>query len=296
MESKKIPYLCGGTLFFLLVQAKKPRTSARERKAGVKDHLSDPEMMEGLIQAITVNDTCIQGDSLKKNTSQFRECLIDGSTYIPFSDNATAKSYDYEVINNYSSALLRMQKFAGKFIDPTKAAWLVRILLDVVEQDAGDDDWFYVQHSGLPLSKSVLLEATNIEFQPFLVGIIHYILMYRPDNRSGQATLNAWGLKESGSERKLNNSFSLGSSRKVDVVWYTSTEDDTITEGSGANEDQNTESEYADTEVINESSHQEDHEAKTVHQSVFINNGSGIQIGVNYGEINLSPRRNEKGG
>ena len=87
-----------------------------------------------------------------------------------------------------------------------------------------------------------------------------------------------------------------GRCRRRCRLWYTSTEDDTITEGSGANEDQNTESEYADTEVINESSHQEDHEAKTVHQSVFINNGSGIQIGVNYGEINLSPRRNEKGG
>ena len=29
-----------------------------------------PEMMEGLIQAITGNYTCVQGGSLKKNTSQ----------------------------------------------------------------------------------------------------------------------------------------------------------------------------------------------------------------------------------
>ena len=35
MENKKIPYLCGGTLFFLLVQAKKPRAKAREREKGV---------------------------------------------------------------------------------------------------------------------------------------------------------------------------------------------------------------------------------------------------------------------
>ena len=68
---KKIPYLCGGTLFFLLVQTKKPRTNAREREKGVKDHLSDPEMMEGLIQAITGNYTCVQGGSLKRTLLSF---------------------------------------------------------------------------------------------------------------------------------------------------------------------------------------------------------------------------------
>lgn len=294
MEAKKIPYLCGGTLFFLLVQAKKPRTNARERKSGIKDHLSAPEMMEGLIRSITGNNVDTQGESLKKNTSQFRECQIDGSVYILFNDHATATSYDYDVVNNYDSVLLRMQQFADNFLNPTKAAWLVRVLLDVVELDAEDDDWFYVQQDGLSLSKSGLLKAEHLELQPFLVGIIHYILMHRSDNKSGRDTLDAWGIKKSGSERKLRNDFSLGSSRKVDVGWYTPPERDADAEGLRTEEDQRDESEYAEAEVIDEDSGKAKIEAEATHQSVFINSGSGVQIGVNYGTINLSPHRDTK--
>lgn len=97
MENKKIPYLCGGTLFFLLVQAKKPRVRAREREKGISDNLSDPAMMGGLIQAVTGDASYAYKDSLKKNTSQFRECRINGSVYIPFNDPITVNGYDEAV-------------------------------------------------------------------------------------------------------------------------------------------------------------------------------------------------------
>ena len=294
MEDKKIPYLCGGTLFFLLVQTKKPRTNAREREKGVKDHLSDPEMMEGLIQAITGNYTCVQGGSLKKNTSQFRECQIDGSVCIPFNDNATFNSYDYDVVNNYDSVLQRMLKFTDNFLDPSKAAWLVRVLLDVIEHDARDDVQFYTQQNGVPLSKPDLLGTTHFEFQSFLIGIVHYILMNRSYNISGQATLEAWGSKESGHERKLGNDFLLGSSRKINVDWYTPIDKEAIAEDPETDDGQEDESEYAKIEVVDECSDKGEQEAKIINQSVLINNGSGVQIGVNYGTINLSPRQNTR--
>ena len=123
MENKKIPYLCGGTLFFLLVQAKKPRAKAREREKGVKDGLKDPAMMDGLLRAITGNSGYAYADSLKKNTSQFRECRIDGSVYIPFNDPATASAYDYEVKNSYVTVLSRMSRFSEEFVNPAKASW-----------------------------------------------------------------------------------------------------------------------------------------------------------------------------
>lgn len=256
MGNKNIPYLCGGTLFFLLVQAKKPRAKARERDKGVGDGLKDPAMMEGLIQAITGNDTYAYADSLKKNTSQFRECRIDGSAYIPFNDTATANGYDYAVTHTYDAVLSRMDKFAGTFLNPAKAAWLVRVLLDVIDMDEEitDATLFCVQRDGSFLSKSDVLAALHFELQPFLVGIVHYILMNRSDNISGQDTLDAWGTKANGrSERKLKKDFALGNNRTETVDWY---KPDAIVKDNEAEpaDELELDTEYIEAEVVDEES------------------------------------------
>lgn len=293
MENKKVPYLCGGTLFFLLVQTKKPRSNARERENGVKDHLTDPEMMEGLIQAITGNYTHANGGSLKKDTSQFRECKINGSTSIPINEQAVISSYDYDIKNNYSIALSRMVKFSEDFLDPSKAAWLVRVLLDMIGQDDIDESTpFFVLRNGSLFSKSDLNGIDRLDFQPFLTGVVHYILTHRTDNISGLPTLDVLGIKKEGQERKAKKDFPFGNSLKVYVDWYTSAEAVTLADEQETGEEQEIEPEYAETEIIDNCS--EKVETKTANQSVFINSGNGIQIGVNYGTINLSPQRNTK--
>lgn len=294
MENKKIPYLCGGTLFFLLVQAKKPRAKAREREKGVVDRLKDPTMMEGLILAITGNKAFAYPESLKKNTSQFRECKIDGSAYIPFNNSATANSYDYEITNSYSTALSRMDTFAADFLDPSKTAWLVRVLIDVIDQDAGISDTahFCIQSDGTFLSKSDVLSTMHFELQPFLIGIIHYILMNRSDNISGQDTLDAWGIKASErNERKLKEDFSLGKSRTITVDWYKPDEERDFKDADESILDK----EYVEAEVVEEYTDEaEKDRVNATSQSVFINNRNGVQIGINYGTINLSSHKTDK--
>lgn len=222
MENKKIPYLCGGTLFFLLVQAKKPRVRAREREKGISDNLSDPAMMGGLIQAITGDKSYAYKDSLKKNTSQFRECRINGSIYIPFNDPITVNGYDEAVKKSYDDVLLRMRDFANRFLDHSKSTWLVRALLDVIDNDKDikADDLFCVQRDASFISKSALLGLNQFEVELFLIGVIHYILKNRSDNISGQDTLDAWGTKANEhSERKVKTDFALGSNRTEVIVW-----------------------------------------------------------------------------
>lgn len=298
MENKKIPYLCGGTLFFLLVQAKKPRAKAREREKGVTDGLKDPAMMEGLIRAITGNDAYAYEDSLKKNTSQFRECRIDGSAYIPFNDPATASGYDYAVINDYPAVLSRMDRFSTDFLNPAKAAWLVRVLLDVIDQDKGitDDAHFCIQRDGTFLSKTDVLSALQFELQPFLVGIIHYILMNRSDNISGQDTLEAWGTKASErSERKLNRDFSLGKDRTAAVDWYRPVVADKDDGSAIPNSDSGSDTEYIEADVVDEESGAADNKEKQEGQSVTVikQQTNVIQYGeksvslVNNGTINI---------
>lgn len=292
MENKKIPYLCGGTLFFLLVQVKKPRAKAREREKGTADGLKDPAMMEGLIKAISGSNAYTYADSLKKNTSQFRECKVDGSVYIPFNDPTTAKGYDYEITNSYDAVLSRMHRFAEDFLNPAKAAWFVRVLLDVIDQDAGigDDAHFCVQSDGTFLSKSDLLSTMHFELQPFLVGVVHYILMNRSDNISGQDTLDAWGIKGSErSERKLRKEFSLGASRTVDVDWLNFDRETVSNDTDETDDEPVINAQFVETEVVEEYTDETERDKiNAASQSIFINNGNGVQIGVNYGTINLS--------
>lgn len=295
MENKKIPYLCGGTLFFLLVQAKKPRAKAREREKGVADGLKDSAMMGGLIQAITENSSYAYADSLKKNTSQFRECRIDGSVYIPFNDPATANGYDYDITNNYASVLLRMHKFSEEYLNPAKAAWLVRVLLDVIDQDTGigDDTHFCVQSDGSFLSKSDMLSAIRFELQPFLVGVVHYILTNRSDNIPGQDTLEEWGTKASErSERKLKKDFQLGKSRTTVVDWYKPTEkatDDCFE----TSDELDTDADYIEAEVMDDKSASTDNQNDAQSVPIIQQLTNVVQYGeksvslVNNGTINI---------
>lgn len=296
MGIKKIPYLCGGTFFFLLVQAKKPRAKAREREKGVADGLKDSTMMEGLIQAITGNSSYAYADSLKKNTSQFRECRIDGSVYIPFNDPATANGYDYDIINNYDSVLLRMHKFSEEYLNSAKAAWLVRVLLDVIDQDTGigDDAHFCVQSDGSFLSKSDMLSAIRFELQPFLVGVVHYILANRSDNISGRDTLEEWGTKASErSERKLKKDFQLGKSRTTVVDWYKLTEKDTTDDCSETTEELDTDADYIESEGMDDKSASTDNQNDAQFVPIIQQLTNVVQYGeksvslVNNGTINI---------
>lgn len=298
MTNKKIPYLCGGTLFFLLVQAKKPRAKAREREKGIADGLTDAAMMEGLIHAVTGNSAYAYADSLKKNTSQFRECRIDGSVYIPFNDPATANGYDYDIANNYAFALLRMHKFSEKYLNPAKAAWLVRVLLDVIDQDSGigDDAHFCVQSDGSFLSKPDMMSADRFELQPFLVGIIHYILTNRSDNISGQDTLDDWGTKANErSERKLKKNFQLGNNRTIVVDWHKPAKKTNTDDCSETSDEPDTDVDYIEAEVMDDESDAIDNLKKQDGQSVTIiqQQTNVVQYGeksvslVNNGTINI---------
>lgn len=223
MNNKKIPYLCGGTFFFLLIQAKKSRTTVRERVKGKSDGLNDSAMMESLIQAINGKSTNAYGNSLKKNTSEFRECRINGSVHIPFNDPVTASTYDKDIKTNYDALLIRMTNFTEKFIGQEKASWLGTALIDLIESDKTipDSTLFYVCQDGTTLSKVELHKSESLELQPLLIGIIHFILLNRTDNKSGHETLETWGVKSDHSERKLLPEFSLGKSVKTEILWHT---------------------------------------------------------------------------
>ena len=205
MKQKNIPYLCGGTLLLLLERAKKAGISARERSQGINDSLSNPEMLKGLINVVTGVWPQVYDESFKKNTSQYRKCEISGNTYITFNDKDTINRFDSNVKGKYSNVVCRMIGFTNRFISPGNADRLVRELVDVILKDQGisDDDYFYIKCDGSSITKADLIKQDHFDLQPFLVGVLHYILLL---------------------PRRIRDDFSIGSGIKLTVSWCDITE------------------------------------------------------------------------
>lgn len=69
MTQKKIPYLCGGILFSLILQARKTRTKARDKFNSGSDGLNDTDVMMGLVEVVTGDSfATIQGKTFGKCT------------------------------------------------------------------------------------------------------------------------------------------------------------------------------------------------------------------------------------
>ena len=80
MGENKVPYLCGGVLFFLLTQATLPDGSARDHQSGVKDEHKEPILMTDLIYTFTGS----RNYGAAKDTSKYKDCLTEeGDAFVP---------------------------------------------------------------------------------------------------------------------------------------------------------------------------------------------------------------------
>lgn len=202
MTNKDSPYLCGGTFFVLLLQSKRLRRKARDKFQGGTDGLNDTDVMKGLIYVVTGQVVDPYNDSFKKNTSEYKSCKYNGGTYIPFNEVSTVNSFDNAVKNKYSDTLDRMSEFTNEYLiveNSEKREWFIKALLDVIEQDVEikDTDLFYICSNGDAFSKSDLSETSNIEFEPFLIGVLHFILLNRKNNVLGRNTFESWHTRQS---------------------------------------------------------------------------------------------------
>lgn len=119
MTPTKVPYLCGGILFSLILQARKTRTKARDKYHGGSDGLKDTDVMMGLVEVVT-GDSFVssQGKTFGKCTTQFKTCQDYGTTYVssPIIDPiwAVDKLFECLKLSNVSSAIREIVKKASK--------------------------------------------------------------------------------------------------------------------------------------------------------------------------------------
>lgn len=222
MENLTIPRLCGGTFFTLLLQAKKQRTSARQKVLGKKDGLSNKDVFLELLRIVNPNFKEPAGNSFSTYTSEYKACRLSANEYLPFDKVPIIASFNDAVINNYISVLKAMSELLETYIDiDVKSHWLTLALLELLEKDVSidDDALFYVSADGCAVSKSVVCSSDEISFQSLILGIWHYIIMERPDNSVGQDTYNSWHLQASSEkgQRKFISQIGCQANKKISV-------------------------------------------------------------------------------
>lgn len=219
MSEQKSTFLCGGVLFFMLMKATYPDGSARDHRDGIKNEHKAPDVMSDLVYTFTGSQSYGSG----KDTSNYRECKIEGTVNVPFNDESIISAYESTVTNRYAEALGRMREFCLWHINPAMKEWLVRSLLEVIEfdKDINDSDCFYVINDGSCMDKSAMKKTSAYELEPFLVGVLYFILKHRRDKNSlGKETLDYYGTQKPYKERIHKGNAGKRIARKLDVTLY----------------------------------------------------------------------------
>ena len=194
MTPVKVPYLCGGIFFSLILQARKARTKARDKFNSGSDGLNDTDVMMGLVEVVTGDSfASSQGKTFAKCTTQFKTCQDYGTTYIPFTDASVISSFHSSLKQKDSDLLNRMSEFISKYINEMRSEWLVKALFEVIQNDEEitQDTAFFISLEKTVV-KDKLENVTEIELPIFLLSVLGFIITERSDNTKGRPTFEAW--------------------------------------------------------------------------------------------------------
>lgn len=233
MAKTDYPRLCGGIFLVLLLQVRKQRTKARKRLNGDCDGLSDKEVLKKLIRVAQPEYKEPAKSSFPQNTSDYKSCTISSGTYLPFNDRIFISAFDTQVKSSYETALCHMAKFIDSFLDienTNKNEWLIKALLELIAADKSIDalDLFYISTTGQPVSKTELYNLSSVQFQPFLLGVWHYIVVNRNDNKIGRHTYEQWheAPKQTGQKWCFISNIGENITRPIKITMLETTTDD----------------------------------------------------------------------
>lgn len=195
MTQTQIPHLCGGILFGLLLEARKPRRKARNKLSGGTDGLTAADVYSGLIEVVTGEKMDYAGKAFNKSVSSYKNCSSSKGVYVPFTDPTTQSAFDSQYKRKSPDLLKRMSGFIDTYLNESKCEWLVRAIIETMQQEQIDID---IAVSDTCLLKVCDLQtAESIVFLPFLLSVLHYTIMNCPDCESGRPTFEEWYFQSS---------------------------------------------------------------------------------------------------
>ena len=223
MTNIEYPRLCGGTFMTLVIQALLQRKKAREHYKGESDKLNDPDVLVGLITVINPDYEDPGKAVLKTKANDYKSCKLSKGQYLPFGDKLAIEVFDQRVQTDYLAARNDMCIFVDSFIETgtklQKDVRLVKALIDLIEQDEGIDDSveFMVGENGDAVRKDQLRNLKRICLPSFLLGIWHFIVINRKNNKVGQLTYDTWCPENGGGTREYEGTMGDSISTEFDV-------------------------------------------------------------------------------
>lgn len=285
MDDDQNLFLCGGVLFFLLTQTVLRHKNPSQKRLGMTDQQSDKQLMKDLIYTFTGSHNY----GVAKDTSEYKECKSEGSINVPFNKLNFAETYHRLVKNHYYVVLKRMKEFTSAHFDPNLAEWFVKIVLEIINRDKTIDDKaeFIVGVNDLTISKEALIQSTEFELEPFLVGILDFILEHRRGkNRRGRVTLEILGDKKPRKARVYNNSFDEIINRQINVgIWDPQ---ESAEDTKKASSDESEKAEIIEPQKRDERSNAKKNQKVINHQTNVVQNGDHNINVTNNGTINMN--------
>ena len=283
MMNTDTPRLCGGTFFVLLLREKRRSRTKKQLQNFGSDGLTNVALMEHLIRLFDNTFIKPSGDSMDNRTSLYKKCELSEADCLPFDDDALIASFDKKVKNNYPALLFKMGEITDFFLandNEAKMQELVFSVLTVIKDDSTilSEDSFYSMPDGAPIAKAALLSKKDLNLPSFLLGMWHYILMYRKDNTVGAATIESWHTapQEKGDKHKFSSTIGCSFNHDIKISTDYESIDDA---GQDIIEDTNEEPQVEDTTesiptqtgpIVNQS---------IQNQFNFYQTGNGINIG-----------------
>lgn len=192
----KTPRLCGGTFFDLLLQAKQICDTKRKSENQENKTITEPSMFDALIRVLDENFVAPAGNTFKKDTSNYKKCVLKRNTYLPFWDRAVVKAFDLEMGNKYATLLGRMEAFTKNCLltgSEAKMKWLVSAIMELIEEDTTIASGNTFLYGGKKVSFGVgFLRENEVYIPALLLAVWHFVIMCRSDVTVGEETFLAW--------------------------------------------------------------------------------------------------------
>lgn len=225
MASRDSMRLCGGTFLVLLLESRGYRRNARMGSGRAADGKSEPDVFAKLIQTVIPDfQKPSSGRTFNTFTSDYKLCRKSDSPTAPLTDPCIVRSYNSEVINNYTDKLSEFSAFLDASIDIEQhGRWFVAALLDLIEADESipDNAEFFILPNGESVNKDMLAEEEDYCVPSFLMGVWHYIITRIMDNTIGVSTINRLLPQEmANAERQFDRNY--GTARTEQITVYTS--------------------------------------------------------------------------
>lgn len=194
MAEYNCPHLCGGILFDLFLETRKPRKKVRDRQLSGTDNLSDVDVYKGFAYVITgENMQDYSGGAIRKCVSQYKCCESSKGSYVPFTDHAVRSAFVSATVTDKISVYRRLVEFKDKYLSDSKCEWLIRAIVDIIQNDCCiDAEQAFEVKADCFISKEKLNETQEVNFAVFIGSVLSYVIENCPDCESGKETFKEW--------------------------------------------------------------------------------------------------------